>query len=258
MTHTKQPWEYLPLSFSSLCRFAESPLSFLHYKTQPRTETAAMRLGTLVHRHVLEPDEFMESVVCYEGTRRGNAWKDFEAAHEGKDIVTATEWNTIMNVKDALTGSRHACQLLAALDYREMMIEWPSSGLPHRGIVDGTGSGIVVDLKVTNNVNPRALTSMIWERRYNMQAAMYAHGLTYHGHDIDECYIIAVQSGAPHHVRCIRLAPHYITRGNDEWMRLLQLFKAWDGDAYHSHSEDEAMMEVDAPSWAPLPDWMKE
>lgn len=252
MTH-----QYTPLSFSSLTRFAESPLSFLHYKTQPKTTTPAMRLGTLVHRHILEPEVFYSNVISYEGTRRGAAWTAFQDEHPGMDIVTASEWDTIMNIKDAVMSSAPACRLLAQLQFRELSLEWPSQGLPHKGIVDGTGSGIVVDLKVTNNVSPRALTSLIWERRYNMQAAMYAHGLTYHGHDVDEAYIIAVQSGAPHHVRCVRLAPHYIARGHDEWMRLLDLFKSWDGDIYHSHAEHEPMVEVDAPSWAPLPDWMK-
>lgn len=243
------------MSFSSLSRFAESPLSFVHYKTAPRVETPAMLLGTLVHRRILEPDIYGETVVVWDGARRGSEWKEFAADHVSSTIITRSESDKIEAITDAVRMNRTACNMLGKCTEREMELQWSHEGVPHRGYVDACGSGIVVDLKVTQSVRERDLQRIIWERRYYMQAAMYMHGLSANGWDVDDAYIIAVESQAPHHVRVCHLPGHYIVRGHDEWERLVELYKAWDGVPHHSHGGDEVTT-IDAPTWAPIPTGM--
>lgn len=244
-----------PLSFSSLTAFARSPLNFVHYKNRQRVETPAMRLGTLAHRMILEPTKFSETVTVWPGQRRGKDWTEYKAANEGMDIVTVPEMDTLTAILNSLKSNAAAMRIMATLTEREMMLEWPHNGVPHRGIIDGYGIGTLVDLKITNDVSERGLTRMIYERKYYVQCAMYCHALAYHGFDIDEAYIIAIESNAPHHVAVCRLAPHYIARGHDEWGAWLDSFRDWDGQPHHGHGADE--MEIDAPPWAPIPEGMK-
>ena len=198
---------------------------------------------------------FNSSTVVYEGHRRGNAWKEFQQEHEGKDILTAAEMDQLHGMKQAIKDHPGALRLLQQCEVREMPVDFTKWGIKHRGIVDAFGAGFLMDLKITNDVSERALSRVIWERRYYMQAAIYAHAMTYHGYTVDECYIIAVQSSAPYHVTVCELLPHYIVRGHDEWCRLLELFQDWDGEPHHAHG-DSATIEVDAPMWAPLPEAM--
>ncbi len=244
--------EFYPLSFSSLSRFAESPLSFLHYKTADFEQTPAMKLGTLVHRKVLEPAEYAQTVVVFEGRRSGPQWREFAAENVSRDIVTTTEHNKIEAIADSIAGSLLACDILDQCPHRELEVKWTRDGVPHRGFVDAFGSGCVVDLKVTVNVSAKDIQRMVYDRRYYMQAAMYMDGLNQNGHDVKHAYIIAVQSAAPHHVRVCHLPSHYLVRGHDEWGQHLERFKDWDGKGHHSHDGDE-ITTIDAPAWAPIP-----
>ena len=244
--------QYVPLSFSSLTAFAHSPREFIHYKRKKRVQTPAMRMGTLAHRHILEPALFNTTVVVWDGTRRGKEWTEFkESQPERMDILTRTEMDQLNGMKQAVKDHPGAIRLLQQCTDREMPFEWSHDGIKHRGIIDAMGSGFIVDLKMTNDVSERALSRVVWDRRYFMQAAMYAHAATYHGYDVDECFIIAVQSSAPHHVTVCNILPHYLTRGHDEWCRLLDLFHKWDGEPSHTHEGCDDI-ELDAPPWAPL------
>jgi hypothetical protein len=245
-----------PLSFSSLTAFAQSPRAFVHYKTRQRVTTPAMRMGTLAHRFILEPAEFRSTCVVYDGQRRGKDWTQFAAEHTEKDILTTSEMKVLTGMLEAIKSHPEAVRKLSECSQREIPLTWSKDGHVHRGIIDAFGSGFCLDLKMTVDVSERALTRVIYERRYFMQCAMYAHAMAYHGYDIDECYILAVQSAAPHHVSLCNIAPHYIARGHDEWTRLLQLFNDWDGESEaHTHGEDGEIT-IDAPGWAPSSQWM--
>lgn len=241
---------FVPLSFSSLNAFARSPLQFYEYKTGKRVETPAMRIGTLTHRAILEPVEYENTVVVYDGRRAGNAWKEFREDNAGKDIVTIDEQCKIEAMSCAVHLHSPSRDLLAECDQRERGVEFDFEGIPHRGFIDAMCHHSIVDLKITNNVEPNAIARVVWDRRYYMQAAIYAYAAGTQGYDVDECYILAVESNPPYHVRLYRLEPSYIERGAREWRRLLQMWKDWDGLPAMSH-EHLPNLPLDAPRWAP-------
>lgn len=250
MKPEQQKQAFLPLSFSSLNAFARSPLQFFEYKVGRRVETPAMRLGTLVHRAILEPDEYKRTVVTYEGRRAGNAWKEFAEDHKGFDIVTSDEAHKIESMACAFRLHYPGRDLIARCEKREQAVEWEFEGVPFRGFIDAMSHDVIVDVKVTNNVEPKAIERVVYERRYFMQLAMYAHAAGTMGYDIDEAYILAIESNAPYHVRLYRLDPAYIERGAREWRRLVQSWKDWDGLPHMSHDHVEHL-DLNAPSWAP-------
>mgnify|MGYP005999443901 CR=1 FL=1 len=246
--------KYLPLSFSSLKAFSRSPLQFLHYKEGKRVETPAMRFGTLVHRAILEPEYYSQSVTVYGGRRAGNAWKEFEAANEGKDIVTTNEAMDIRQLSESVLNHPYASAMIRDCTKYEVSVEFTQCGVPHRGIIDGLGSWFMLDLKTTTSVDYHNLQRTIYDAKYYMQAAIYQRAATLLGYDHEAYFIVAVESKAPHHVQVVELEPQYIARGHLEWEALLSQWKEWDGKACHNaDAEDEGGWQMDAPGWvAPL------
>ena len=246
----------LPLSFSSLKAFARSPLAFIEYKTNKKEPTPAMRFGTLVHRAILEPEKYSSTVAIFEGQRRGNAWKDFQAENAGKDIVTATEAMTIRQLAYRVEEHPYAGSMLKQCQKFEVPFKMEQCDVPHRGIIDGLGSWFMLDLKTTQDVSHHALQRTIWQQKYYMQAAIYQRAATLMGLDLEAYFIVAVESNPPHHVQVVELEPHYVARGHIEWENLLEQWKRWDGSVKHnSDPEDEAGWQMDAPPYVPALDF---
>ena len=210
-----------------------------------------MRFGTLVHRAILEPEKYSTTVAIFEGQRRGNAWKDFQAENAGKDIVTATEAMTIRQLAYRVEEHPYAGSMLKQCDKFEVPFQMEQCDVPHRGIIDGLGSWFMLDLKTTQDVSHHALQRTIWQQKYYMQAAIYERAATMMGYEPEAYFIVAVESVPPYHVSVVELEPHYIARGHLEWEGLLQVYKDWDGSPLHQHGKEIAAELMDAPSWVP-------
>lgn len=245
--------KYLPLSFSSLKAFNRSPLNFVHYKEGPRKETDAMRFGTMVHRAILEPEEYQATVTVYEGRRGTKAYKEFQEENAHKDILTVTEAANVRQIADSVLQHRFAGPMLRQCTEFEKAFTIDQLGIPHRGIIDAIGPYYMIDLKTTQNVSHRMLQRTIYDLKYYMQAAIYQRAATMMGLDLNAYFIIAVESTAPHHVEVVELEGHYIARGHLEWEKLLGRWSRWDGTASHSHDGEDGFT-IDAPAYAPALD----
>lgn len=245
--------QYEPLSFSSLKAFSRSPLAFLHYKEGNKVETPAMRMGTLVHRAILEPERYEKTCAVYDGRRGTTAYRDFVGANQGKDILTVKEAVEIRAISDSVSRHPYASEMIKNCDDYEMPFQIEQCGIPHRGIIDGIGSWFMLDLKTTSSVHHYMLERNIYDQKYYMQAAIYQRAAHLMGYDHDCYFIVAVESAAPHHVQVVELEPHYIARGHLEWERLIERYKQWDGAPAHSHDSQEGWM-MDAPGYAPALD----
>ena len=241
--------KYYPLSFSSLNAFARSPLSFIQYKTAPRTVTPAMKLGTMVHRRILEPELYQKTVVVYDGRRAGNAWIEFKSDHDDRDILRRDEEHKIESIATSVRLQPQAMDLLRSCNEYERAVDWEFEGIRHRGIIDALSPFAVIDLKVTNAVDPKSMQRTVFDRRYFVQAAMYCDAVSSIGYNVDQAFIIAIESNPPYHVAVYELAPDYIERGANEWRRLLNVFQNWSGLPDHSHDPFDRQ-ELNAPSWA--------
>jgi hypothetical protein len=246
--------KYEPLSFSSLKAFSRSPLAFIEYKEGTRVETPAMRFGTLVHRAILEPERYETTTVVWEGTRRTKAYKEFEEANPNKDILTTKEALDIRVIANRVLEHPFAGQLVRDCDDYELKFQMEHLGVPHRGIIDGINGWFMLDLKTTQSVHPYNLQRNLYEMKYYMQAAIYQRAAQCLGRFLESYFVVCVESANPHHVQVVELEPHYIARGHQEWERLLERYKQWDGGPAHSHDDDNFIM-MDAPGYAPPMDF---
>lgn len=236
-----------PIRYSHLRAIGRSPAHYRHACTGQREATPAMRTGTLVHGLVLGGGQ----TVVYDGERRGRAWSDFAAAHEGREIVTAAEVARAVPIADAVTADPVAGPLLRAEEARrEERLSWSMEGLACQGTPDyfNPATGVLLDLKTCSDASPRAFGRHAWSYSYHAQLAWYAHALTLAGHTVRECLLVAVETSAPYGVSVHRLSPRLLEEGHRQWrawweqLRVCIAADQWPGYA-------EAVCELDMPAW---------
>lgn len=215
--------ELLPLRFSSLKRMGESPAHYRAALERPFRPTAAQRLGTAVHRLTFEN----APINVFDGAaRRGKAWDAFEAEHADDDsIITAPELATAKAMRDALWRDSDARRLLSKAPgvSIEETIRWSIGKRECQGTPDVASPRYVVDLKTTDNADPRKWTGRygtIRKYSYHAQVDWYRYGASLTGGEQtepEEGYLVAVESRWPHVVQVYRLDPSEFEAGRMLW-----------------------------------------
>lgn len=236
-----------PIRYSHLRAIGRSPAHYRHACEGVREATPAMRLGTIVHGLVLGGGK----TVVYDGERRGKAWQEFQAAHAGREIVTAAEVARAVPIADAVGMDPVAGPMLHAQDAQvETTLTWTMDGLSCQGTPDyfDPSTGILFDLKTCSDASPRTFARHAWSYSYHAQLAWYANAMTLAGHTVRECLLVAVETSGPYGVSVHRLSPRMLAEGHRQWhawweqLRVCLAADQWPGYA-------ESVCELDVPAW---------
>jgi hypothetical protein len=179
------------ISKSHLDMVARSPLhywsAYLDPARQPREATPAMTIGSALHTHVLELDQWdARYVTAPEGidrrTKMGKAeWEVFTTASTGRTVLTKADADLVMRMGRAVFGHPAAAMLLGLPGKAETTHMWTdaATGLQCKCRPDWlTDDGrIMVDVKTTENASPREFARSIAQWRYHVQAAWYLDGI---------------------------------------------------------------------------------
>lgn len=235
--------------WSRLKALRTSALQYQHELWAEGKDSVAMRIGSAGHAFLLDPDAFEREFVCYKGERRGNKWKDFEAAHGGLRILTETEWNRALGAATAVLQHPVASQLIAA-GLQEHAITWtdPETGLLCKGRVDHAGE-YLVDLKFTGVIEPRRFMSHAARMGYHGQVAFYGDGLRESGFRLHpEPRLVVVQNEPPFDVVAYRIPEVAVDAGRALYRDLLGQLKACiEGDRWPGIAEEE--IDLVLPDW---------
>ena len=171
-------------SKSQLDQLAKSPAHYLASLTTQRKETAAMRIGSLFHGLVLEPERVKIAVApaCDKRTKDGKAtWEAFCAENIGAEIVTAEEGEMLNGMVASVRAHPAANALLSGPGIDEGSAYWidEQSGELCRCRPDfyREDLGIIVDLKSTEDASPDGFARSIAKYFYHKQDAFYSDGL---------------------------------------------------------------------------------
>jgi len=158
----------------------KSPAHGLAYLNQEREETKALRMGSLIHCAVLQPEllneKFVTAPECDRRTKEGKAtWSDFiehTAATPGMTIVSAEESAECHIIASA---AKHALERMeVTFELTEFMFTTDHCGVQLKCAIDGVGSdGYLWDLKSTDDCSPAALLKTIRAYKYALQAYFY-------------------------------------------------------------------------------------
>ncbi len=203
------------ISKSGLDLINRSPAHYRWAQDNPFEPTAAMRIGTLTHLAVLEPDRFdVECVVMPSmdpRTKAGKeAYEEFQAAHPGVDMLTSDEHTRVISIRDSVRAHPMARKLLDRIAQVEVSTFWKDedTGVDCRCRPDGIlDNGMLIDLKTTTDAG-QGFERSVRQYRYHVQAAFYAMGMA--GAPM---IFIAVEKDPPYLVACYMLDPDSFADG---------------------------------------------
>jgi len=236
--------------YSTIKKLALSGVQYIYACNNPSEPTSAMLFGTLVHFLVLGARPSAKPLVCYDGKRQGNAWKDFEEANHGAEILTASEWKAGERVANAVLRDPVARARLDGARL-EVPLVWEENGLKFStsGIDIVTADDAAGDLKTTTSTFPDAWTRQAFKMLYPQQLAFYRRGLRANGIACSKgLFLLGVETKPPFEVVDLELTEGMIDfadRTVSLWLEKLRVYKEsaqWPGYA-------QSPVPFDVPSW---------
>lgn len=210
-----------PVRFSRLRLMAKSPA---HYAANSVEETGPMRKGSALHAYLLGGES---RVVVYRGGRRDKrieAWREFQAEHAGKHILSPSELATVEGMRRSIERHRRAMDLLDD-GIQEQRITWDFNGRACAGTPDvikpSRGKKRIVELKACHTTEPERFMSHADKCAYHAQVAWYGEGAErckqYEAGPVDETFVVAVEDRAPYLVTVFRVHEKTLERGRRLW-----------------------------------------
>jgi len=211
------------ISASHLHAVAASPYHywsrFINPDRPPSVQTAAMKLGSLTHCAVLEPDQ-LASRYGIAPDRRTNAGKAAVAAMEaaGIEAVTAPEMEQAMAMAASVRSHQAAATLLR--DGKAEQSFWfddVATGLRCKCRPDWYTGNTIVDLKTTVDASPKGFAKSVAQWRYHVQQSHYLAGTF-----AERFVFIAVEKSYPYAVGVYELDADAVQFGEYERRNNLQ------------------------------------
>jgi exodeoxyribonuclease VIII len=224
------------VSNSMLSDLADSPahcFALHHAPERPAIEpTAAMKLGTLTHTALLEPEKVRTHYAVKPaglnlGSAEGRKWKD---AMVGLEIVTADD----MAMVEAQRAAVMRDPLLASFFHAgqsEVSVFWidKATGLrckcrPDRIQYTGPNRVRVLDLKTTADITLDAVSRSICAYGYHRQQMHYTRGLEAHGLTVEQFVFGFVTKAYPFFAIPYELDDETQAQGGEEVAELMSLY----------------------------------
>lgn len=267
------------ISKSHLDVIAKSPRhywgAYIDPEREPREATPAMRMGTMIHTAILEPDTIGDRMMLMPedaptrpNSRQINAknpspetvaaikwWADFEASRAGKEIVTPDEMKSILRVRDVVHSHPVASKLLAdGVAEQSYFAKDEETGLLIKCRPDWmTPNGIMVDVKSTEDASPAAFGRSTVNYRYYLQPPWYGDILQrLYGEPPGAFVFIAVEKSRPHACGVYFATKDQVDAGRLQYRKELDLIAEHrERGEWPDYSEEAQPLQL--PGWFKFP-----
>ena len=251
------------VSKSHLDLVAKSPLHYWSRYLDPNRvvpePTPAMAIGSAVHTHVLELDQWdAQYVVAPAGidrrTKVGKAeWDVFQTAIGTRTVISRDDADLVMRIGRSVLTHPAAAYLLGLPGKAETTHMWVDeiSGLqckcrPDWLLDDGS---MIVDLKTTEDASPRGFQKSIAQWRYHVQASWYLDGLQHAtGKRPEQFVFIAVEKKPPYACAVYVADAQMIEIGRDTARRDLDKLNVCKAADYWPGYSDQVEV-INLPPW---------
>jgi len=225
------------------CIAGKSPMhywsKYLDPNREPEQSTPAQVLGTAIHSIVLEPDLFKTGYVANPGIeRRSNAGKAefaaFQAEHNGKIILSDEDYQTCLQIRDAVHRHPVAAGLLKGGKAEQTFFALePDTGELIKCRYDylHDGGGMAIDVKSTEDASPIGFGKSAANYRYDLQPPWYFDVLDILYGEIPKYWaFVAIEKIKPYAIGIYYATPEDIERARivarRDFMRIVELKKA--------------------------------
>jgi len=193
------------LGSTDLKNILRSPAHYITAKGEP-LDSPALRLGTLVHECILDPDLWSKRVTSPKFDRRTKAGK-----------AEYAEWTARVDaegLREVSVDDRALCEAMresamraplvrAVLEHakdREVSCFWKDAdtGVHCKARLDAHKPGLVMDLKTTQDASSGAFRNSVARFRYHVQAAHYSEGVRAVTGEWPDYAIVAIEKTPPY------------------------------------------------------------
>jgi len=238
------------ISASQLKTVMQSPYHYWSRYLDPdrvaMVPTAAMRLGSLVHCAVLEPDELSKryQLAPDRRTKEGKA-AVVEMAAAGIEAVSEADMVLAVNMAVAVHGHPTAGALLQS-GQAEQSFWWDdvSTGLRCKCRPDWFDGATIVDLKTCQDASSTGFAKAVANFGYQIQAAHYLAGTLATGF-----VFVAVEKTAPYAIGVYELNTEALIHGSIARHNALQIIQDCRAVNYYPGYTD-GIQTLQLPGWA--------
>ncbi len=223
----------------------------------PRIATPAMKLGSMIHKFVLEPDDFSQSYALLE-EKRTKKGKELALACEEKGLLTynSQDKELLDSIEHSLVEDKFAWKyLLSKIKNKQGKAEqsfwWThqATGLPCKCRCDYVVDDTVIDLKTCGEggASPDKFVKAIVNFKYHLAAAHYLQGT-----GAKRFIFVAVEKVFPYSVGIYQLSQSFIDKGYELQEQTLQEIleatttKQWRG---YTNACPDGIQTLTPPKW---------
>ena len=239
------------ISASQLKKVMQSPYhywsAYLDPSRTPTIATSAMKLGSLTHCCVLEPDQ-VSARYGITSDRRSNAGKALAAEMEasGIEAVTAQEMEQALAMAVSVRSNSTVSSLLSN-GAAETSHWWDdvATGLRCKCRPDWFDGETIVDLKTCQDASPALFAAAVGRFSYQLQAAHYLCGTL-----AKRFVFVAVEKSAPYAVGCYELDAEAMVHGSVLRHNALQRIQDCRAIGEWPGYTDGGIQTLQLPGWA--------
>lgn len=245
---------------SDLKLLIDSPYKFLH-KDEIREETTSMLIGSLVHKLILEPEDFdYEYVIAPEIDKRTNAGKE-ELSNFLKTVGQRTPISKDLYLlaseisKEVLSMKETANILKNGEAEQSYFTQLEGIWVKARPDFYNEDIGLIVDIKTTQNASPMQFMKTIANYNYHIQTAFYIDVLRSVGKRVNNFLFLAIETKKPYLVGFYELDEASIEFGREQYKKLIERYKfckennLWWGYAKVENGELNPVQTITLPTW---------
>ena len=224
------------ISSSWLKAANKSMYNFFMYPNKPKKEVKAFKDGGMVHKYLLEREDFEKEYVLIKQSdfpfpEQTMAKKENKAFIESQDriVVTEEEWNFVVNVCARASQDKFFTKVLNGGNVEDSFF-WncDETGLPLKTRPDlwkkGKSGVIVIDPKTTQDISE--FTKSVCNLDYPLQAAIQCDGIrACTGMDVSAYLYLAIEKEYPYDYCLYRLSEDDIEVGRRKYIHLLYKIK---------------------------------
>jgi exodeoxyribonuclease VIII len=267
-----QRWD--AVSNSRLMLLDRSPAHLKAAIGSPKAETDALRLGTILHSAILEPERFAQTYQRAErcsaikkdkdqcanmGIEYAGAWLcGVHGGTRGGPVLSPSDYAMCLGVCASTRQHTRANALLSGPGMNELSLVWidEETGLTCKARLDRISlllaGGAIVDAKSTRDARMRPFAKAIYQYGYHRQGALYVPGARKLGLEVEHYVIMPFEKEAPFAVATYRLDAGAMDAGEIEVRRLLRLYAECvnKNEWPTTPSYPDTIEDISIPSWA--------
>ena len=217
------------LSASGAKLLNRSAAHYLADKAEPRSPSAAMAFGSLVHTLILEPNTVDARYAAMPRiNKRTNAGKEeasaFESENANRIIVDLQDFQRAQRTAAAVLAHPTARDLLNADGKSEATVLWQQHGVDCKARLDYLSEDCILDIKTARDASYDGFARACSQYSYHMQAAHYMAASEALGKQRPFVFLV-VEAQAPFNVAVYTLTAADLAAGREQMKRAAEVFK---------------------------------